>query len=211
MNSLRLTRRDRRLLELLAKKLRCAAGRQLVDRSLPRTDRMTTERLVRLVRAGWLGRAVVTASLPELDGPLAVWRPGTEPPSFSELATILRRRDRDAVPRRIAVYWATEQAVEWVDGCGGKPRQPLQIQHDLGVAEVYFTRRLLDEQSERGWISEDIFRELNAGATKVPDALLLSPQGRPMLAIEFGGAYGRLRLMKFHRFCLSRNLPYEVW
>lgn len=212
MTSVRLTRRDRMLLALLCRKLRCVAACQLLGGALRQGRATTKSRLQKLVRAGFLGRAVVVAGIPELDGPLVTWRPGENMPVLSSVVTVLRRRDREAKASRTSIYWATEQAVSVVGGRGGVPRQPLQVQHDLGVAEVYFTRQLLDEETNRQWISEDIFRELNAGTkTKVPDAVLLSRTGKPVLAIEFGGAYSAARLKKFHGFCHFQNLPYEIW
>lgn len=207
-----LTHRDRNLLELLCKKLRCVSERQLLEVSRTQEKRAVKSRLRSLVRAGWLGTAVVVAAVPELDGPLVAWRPSEQMPSLAEVVRTLSRRDRDAEPVRTTIYWATEQAERFIGGCGGTPRQPLQVQHDLGVAAVYFTRQLLHHETTSQWISEDIFRELNLGKkTKVPDAVLISPSGKPLVAIEFGGAYSAARLKKFHSFCEFQKLPYEIW
>lgn len=200
------------MLQLLCKKLRCASERQLLEATRAKGRAAMKCQLRSLVRAGWLGRAVVTAAVPELDGRLVAWRPAEQMPSLDEVVRTLRRRDRDAEPVRTLIYWATEQAERFIGGRGGRPRQPLQIQHDLGVAAVYFTRQLLHHKAAVQWVSEDIFRELNLGKkTKVPDAVLISPSGKPSLAIEFGGAYSVARLKKFHSFCQSQNLPYEIW
>jgi hypothetical protein len=207
-----LTRPETNLLELLCKKLRCVSERQLLKAMPARSLATTKSSLRRLVRAGWLGKAVVVAAVAELDGPLVAWLPGEEVPALDDVVRTLRRRDRAAVPVRTLIYWATEQAGRFIGGCGGTPRQPLQVQHDLGVAEVYFTRQQLNHKTTKQWVSEDIFRSLNVGRrTKVPDAVLISPAGKPLVAIEFGGAYSALRLKRFHTFCKLQSLPYEIW
>ncbi|MEJ7637234.1 MAG: hypothetical protein WKF75_04390 [Singulisphaera sp.] len=46
---------------------------------------------------------------------------------------------------------------------------------------------------------------------KLPDAILHDGEGRPRLAIEFGGSYQAVRIADFHADCAARTLPYELW
>ena len=43
----------------------------------------------------------------------------------------------------------------------------------------------------------------------LPDAIIRTAGSQR--AVEFGGAYGKAKLERFHRFCESQDLSYEVW
>ncbi len=49
------------------------------------------------------------------------------------------------------------------------------------------------------------------GWTKIPDAVLCDAAGRPVRAVDFGGAYRDERLRDFHAACAEKSLPYELW
>ena len=44
---------------------------------------------------------------------------------------------------------------------------------------------------------------------KLPDVILRSSAGTRV--IEFGGAYGKDKLISFHGYCKEYSLPYEIW
>ena len=143
-------------------------------------------------------------------GPLASCGRGDSPPDFSSIAWQLRKRWLQAprIPARI--LWATEAATHLVGGVGGRIRQPLQVQHDLGVAEIWARRPI---ESDLKWISEDIFRcwYVRDARTKVPDALLVDASANKVKRVlEYGGQYSRKRLEDFHRYWSGRA-PYEIW
>jgi hypothetical protein len=61
------------------------------------------------------------------------------------------------------------------------------------------------------WIGEDRLAPHRVGE-KLPDAVVAdSPEELPKLVLEFGGAYDKARLERFHLDCEERGLPYEVW
>jgi hypothetical protein len=102
-----------------------------------------------------------------------------------------------------------------VGGVGGRLRQALQLQHDLGVAEIWARR---GQDAGPRWLSEDAYRahcQLER-KSKVPDAVILDTRapdkhGALLRVIEFGGRYSRQRLENFHRFWSRRGVDYEIW
>jgi hypothetical protein len=144
----------------------------------------------------------------ELAGPLEWFGVGDALPDFGSIAWQLRKRFEHVRMAPARVVWATARAARIVGGVGGRLRRPLQLDHDLGVAEIWTQRTL---ETDRRWISEDIFRSWFVSERKVPDALLLDASGKQIkLVLEFGGQYSRKRLEAFHRYWASRA-PYEIW
>ena len=106
---------------------------------------------------------------------------------------------------------ATRLATRVVGGVSGQFRQPLQLQHDLGVTEVLIRRQ---QEPTHCWIGEDAYRALwqRRPNQKVPDAVILDVEEEVCRVIEFGGQYSRERLQSFHQFWICRNrTPYEIW
>jgi hypothetical protein len=57
------------------------------------------------------------------------------------------------------------------------------------------------------WIhEEEIKRERKQRRGKLPDAIV----GKERV-VEFGGAYKKEKLARFHKFCGARGFDYEVW
>jgi len=196
---------DMDALELLTWRVRLATSAQLDELTgMPRIWRG-------LLRAGLVEKAGAVVAVPELDRPLATWAPGQPAPRFSALAWKLVKRRRATPSRRVQVFWATDQAIRIVGGIGGRIRQPMQVEHDLGTTAIFLRRRVLAPDDAKRWFSEDIFRWQNRCVGKVPDALLNSPSGDSELAIEFGGAYSTGRIRGYHRACAKKRLPWELW
>ena len=146
----------------------------------------------------------------DLAGPLAMGTRGSSIPDFSSLAWQLRKRWQQIPRRAERVLWANAAAVNVVGGVGGKLRQPLQLEHDLGVAEIWACRRT---EPTLQWISEDIYRAwfVRTAKDKVPDALLIDTDANVVRRVlEYGGQYSRKRLEAFHRYW-SHRAPYEIW
>ena len=61
------------------------------------------------------------------------------------------------------------------------------------------------------WRSEasNLWKRGGSKNEKLPDEILDQP-GAPKI-IEFGGAYSKAKLEKFHDYCESTDTPYEVW
>lgn len=206
---MRLSQNQFRALYTLTWELRTAHEQQLADGlglSLPQVQRM----LRRLRRQGLVHTWRTTSLRLDLAGPLANFERGGEVADFKPLAWQLRKRWQQSPRVSVRVCWASHAATELVGGVGGRLRQPLQLDHDLGVAEIWARRR---KQANVTWISEDIFRSwyLRDKHAKVPDALLLNLERTKVLRVlEFGGQYAARRLKNFHRYWASRA-PYEIW
>jgi len=140
------------------------------------------------------------------------WLPGMPEPPWHSISWQLQRRYSAARPVRVWISWATRPAVALVGGTGGRLRQPLQVQHDLGVAAVYVSRRS-QPCSDKQWIGEDAYRSLlrSSDRSKIPDALIVDQHNRICRAIEFGGLYSPARLEGFHRYWAKKGIPYEIW
>jgi hypothetical protein len=199
---------DQRLLTVLTWRCRAGLEDQLAS-ILGTTVSCLRQATAKLKRERLVSSRDVTAVSYELERPLAAFARGEQIPDFGALQWELQRRWRNAARRPARALWATRFATRLVGGVGGRLRQPLQLQHDLGVTEIYARRTLRPKET---WISEDVYRSLwkQGDMGKVPDALLVDPEGRLLRAVEFGGRYSRQRLEDFHTFWATR-LPYEIW
>ncbi len=206
---MRLSETQMRLLIVLTWELRVASEDQLAS-GLGLTLTQLRQLGRRLRKHGLLNSWRTTTLSHDMVRPLANWSRGDNQPDFSAIAWQLRRRWLKAprVPAR--VLWATIAATHLVGGVGGRLRQPLQLHHDLGVAEIWARR---SKEPDLKWISEDIFRcwYVRDVRTKVPDALLVNEGGNQVRRVlEYGGQYSRGRLEDFHRYWSGRA-PYEIW
>jgi len=201
---------SQQVVDLLTCKSRVATERQL-SRLMAMSIRTTQKRLARLCDAGWLAACSVSVALPSLQGPLLA--PDTAFPDYHRLAWRLAKRHRDLVASNEIVYWASGRASRLTGGIGGSLRQPLQIEHDLLVTEVYLQRCQFDESTPSRWVSEDVLRRdyPKRLVTKIPDALLLDDLGQPHCAVEIGGSYGAHRLRNLYRAFARRKLLWELW
>ena len=209
-----LTETDLRLLTILSWKVRAITDAQSIVALEVREERQAAfvRRLKRMARRRLLARHRVSVASFQSEAPLVDWLPGMPDPSWHSIAWQLRRRYSAAPTARVWVAWATREAVALVGGVGGRLRQPVQLQHDLGVTAVYVARQP-QASMHRSWIGEDAYRTL-VGAPKrgkIPDALIVDPDYQVCRAIEFGGLYGPKRLKSFHRYWARKRIPYEIW
>jgi hypothetical protein len=204
----RLTEIDRRVLDALTLRVRVADEGQLAaacGEGVPR-------RLSQLRMRGLLERGTVAVRRPAVESPVWVWNPGNAAPYAGRLAWTLQKRWKGISPQVVTVWWGTERAARLMGGVGGRLRQPLQVAHDLGVADIYF-RRLAAGTPDGDWIGEDHYRRefRPRRGEKVADAVELDPSGGIARVIEFGGAYPARRVREFHRYWSRRQIPYELW
>ena len=196
---------DLEILKLLTWRVRLATGTQLVEFS------GSAARTRKLHVAGLLAKDSTVAAVPTLVQPLAIWLPGQEAPDFQALAWKLLQRRRSTRPKRVRVFWATKRAVQISGGVGGRIRQPVQVEHDLGTTATFLRRRIVAPEEAERCVGEDIYRLQAARGCKVPDALLCSATGAAERAIEYGGAYAASRIRGFHRHCSGQKLAWEIW
>jgi len=195
-----------KLLEVFTWKLRVATTQQVLA-----CDRALVGALNSLLKQRLLCEEPMLVRILVLERPLALWAPGDLAPDFPSLSWQMESRRHQTEPAICRVIWASERARHLSGGCAGPLRQPLQVEHDLGTAAMFFGRNQLDPETWDHWLGEDILRYSTGPRQNVPDAALCSSNGTIRLAIEFGGAYSADRLRRFHQQCLRRSIPYELW
>jgi len=84
------------------------------------------------------------------------------------------------------------------------------------MAQVYLFYRLRRPELLPLWVFEEQVKSerrraggRSAHGEKLPDVILRSGSGTRV--IEFGGAYGKDKLIAFHGYCKERLLAYEIW
>lgn len=173
--------------------------------------------LCRLRRQGYICAQLVPVTVPKLTVPVATWQPTRPAPNFNAVAWAARKRLAEVGTGREWVYWASRLATQRTGGVGGRLRKPLQIEHDLGVAAVFFARHILDPTSARQWQGEDAYCRLRrpTRGQKIPDAVLISREsnceGRIETVLDYLSLYPPARLRDFHRYWSARNTRYEWW
>jgi hypothetical protein len=194
------------LLEILTWKLRVAAAQQLCG-----LGDKAAHALKRLLKKRWLSEEAMLVRILTLDQPLVSWKPGEPAPDVSALSWQLEARRHRTEPTISRIIWAHARARRLTGGCSGPIRQPLQVEHDLGTAAMFFRRNELDSSNWDQWLGEDILRQTARRRQPIPDAAHCSTDGMIRLAIEFGGAYSADRLRRFHLHCRRCSLPSELW
>lgn len=210
--------RDREVLSALTHKVRLLTAVQVARAWWPSSAaglENARKRLALLLGEGLLDRFSVQ-SHPELalSGPVFSWHPGGEQPNYEAVSYRLRSRWTEAV-RSTTVFTASRKSARifggFAGGCrSGGLKQPLQATHDLHVSSMFV--RLVLEEPERAstWVSEETIAPTRKHQ-KLPDAMLLNPDGTPALVLEFGGSYRAERVERVHLDCVARSLPYELW
>lgn len=178
---------------------------------------VSRQTLDRWVTAGILARvpALVRWPLPELREPLAVRLPGEraewQTPAGS-IAEAAERRWQAVGTKVVPLYLATQAAAKLTGGVAtGELRQVLQAGHDLALTSLYLAQR---PEVCAGWIGEDMLRTTLGWDRydKVPDAVVTGlPDIGPVAVELIGSSYGAARVAAFQRFCVERDLAYEIW
>ncbi len=147
-------------------------------------------------------RTIVARNEIELLSPLVTWEPGDQDPPFGEVSYRLKSRWKEPVAA-IPILIGTKKAANLFGGVPGKLPRGTEQTHDLHVAKLYLQLR------DATWRSEEINRESPRRGEKLPDATILR-EGRTH-AVEFGGAYSKEKLERFHRYCAWKGISYELW
>lgn len=207
-----LSTRDHELMLALSQMVRLFSQRQIADEfwggSLPNARR----RLKQLESCELLMRLTVGArSIPEMTSPLLSWKPGDDTPHFGQLAYQCQSRWRTRPVRSCSVWLITERGAQQFGGVNrGGLSHPTQATHDLGVAAVWLRLREVAPEWATAWRGEDEMAASRHGE-KRPDAFIVDTTGRVVWVLEFGGSYDAERIEAFHRDCVNRNLPYQLW
>lgn len=212
---MKLTERDRDLLETLAGRVRIISTNQVARGWWPHLENPSSSvsrRLRQLCECGWIqSHTALARPLPPLQKPVTTWRPGQPAPSYGEVSYRLRKRWHHGA-RRLRVF-TPGPLVGSLGGirARGRLRFALQVTHDLAMAEIYL--RLREENPGRAarWKGEDSIPATRSRG-KLPDAIIAkAAQHEPPVAIEFGGSYDKARVRAFHKHCVQHGLAYELW
>lgn len=210
--TLHLTVRDHEILQALVLKVRLFSQRQIVDHWWHGEPANGRRRLQRLATQHFIRRITVLARpTPLLESPLVSWRPGDSAPDFGSVAWQCQERWRIRPARQCAAWIATEDASRRFGGTArGELKHPMQATHDLGVAAVWLRLHQVAPQWATAWRGEDLLAHTRRGE-KLPDAFVVGAAEQVLWVIEFGGGYDAERVEAFHRDCVARNLPYQLW
>lgn len=206
----------RATLRILTRQLRAVTTDQLVQllANACDADELEARKALRcLSRSGLVTSRRLVVSAPVLGTPLYSWRPRQPVPHVGAVAWAASQRLAARRPVPTNVHWATPRAVRRCGGVGGRLRKPLQLDHDLGVAAALVARADRFPTAMTCWVGEDLYVNLGATARreKVPDAVELGEDGRPVLAIDYISDYPSRRLQEFHDFWSLRRVRYEWW
>lgn len=209
-----LSSRDNEILDALTIRVRLFSVAQVARTWWSQTadpDANARERLKQLDRAGLITRFTLM-SRPELplEAPVLVWEPGDKTPDLGSVSYILQSRFSAALEKNPCVI-ATTRAAAKFGGHGGKLPKNAEQTHDVHVAAMFLRYRGLRPDLIRHWISEEIIKRTRpkVKGEKLPDAMIRA--GDYERVIEFGGEYGKDKLIAFHDYCVKKNLPYELW
>lgn len=218
---LQLSERDTTIVSLLMRCLPILSLGQITNKLFAGDRANALRSLGRLATRGYVARhKCLTRTPPQIERPLIAWCPGQDAPSVHRLAYQLNRRWLTQGTRLRQCYTAGP-ALNALFGfsIANRPQHPLQISHELGLAETYLTLCGHPGGRWRRWVGELYYAAsqnpaistLMELATQRPDALILSEEGHIETVIEFGGVYNSKRLKKFHRWCQRERLCYEIW
>ena len=168
-----------------------------------RIDRLAAKKLIRVMR--------LPVAEFRLKRPLVLWPSGGFERALRSAPYRLARRWRSLRWRQDRVIWIAPRGIQLCGGFGGRLRQRLQLQHDLGTAQVFLQK---SKAEQARWMGEDWLRRTDCQLTllrKVPDAVIWDEHQRISKAVEFGGRYQRRTLFQFSRHCQKLGLSHEIW
>lgn len=209
-----LSDRDKQILVALTRKVRLLSVSQIARTWWTETsdpERNARRRLSELER-GSLVKIIEISAHPELPLPCPefVWKPGEPEPDFGPLSYRLQSRWIEPAAGISAVV-ATRASANLF---GGKvtrlPREDEQ-NHDLHLGALYLRFLKLFPVQAEAWLSDELIRRTRPDrrGEKLPDALV-ELNGKQHV-VEFGGAYSKDKLKRFHGFCRWKRYSYEIW
>lgn len=202
--------RDTELVEVLTRRVRALSAEQVAE-VFCRGESGSADRLLSgLEGEGLIERkALLVRPLLTSLRPIISWTPGDETPDFGKAAYRLKTRWREPVrPSEIVV--ATRTAATRFGGyLGGRFPRASEATHDLNLAAVFLWHREFAPEDAAAWVPEaQLYVEGHGKNGRLPDATIRRG-GQDVRYVEFGGSYGKQKLLDFHAH-LS-ELPYEIW
>ena len=139
-----------------------------------------------------------------LEGPLLNWTPGASVPEFGKLAWANQKRWNSQFPGKTTCLTSTRKARSEFGGTCRAPRSR-ELEHDVGVTQLYLQLRCQTPQVAASWKHEDSLSRTN---TKRPDAVI-EREGQPV-AIDFlGRGYSRDKIVGIWKH--YRHSRLELW
>lgn len=208
----RMTTKDRELLDALVHRIRVLSLPQVARTWWPAGRQNEAHRRLQVLSKAGLVHLFRALSHPEIPmcRPAVSWRPNEPPPNFGAVSYRLKAR-WNRPPLSTLCVIATKKAGRSMGGSGGRfPRESEQT-HDLHMAAVFLLHRNSSPENTSYWKSEAriLWERSGSKKEKLPDAILDLPEG-PRI-VEFGGAYSKQKLERFHDYCESIETAYEVW
>jgi hypothetical protein len=215
-----LTQRDLEIFDTLTRRVRVLSLPQVARTWWPnaREPKRVSENRLRALADENLVRIERAVAHPELDlaGPIESWSMGEADPDFGSLSYKLQSR-WSADPVRTSFISASKSAAQRFGGYGGRPPRCVERTHDIHMAQVFLHYRQHHPALVCDWVFEEQVKaeRKKSGARskdrsqKLPDAFIRTKSSTK--AIEFGGAYGKDKLIAFHRYCKENSFPYEIW
>ncbi len=214
-----LTKRDLEIFDTLTKRVRVLSLAQVArtwwaDAKEP--TRVAENRLRILVGENLLQieRAPAHPEI-QIEAPVAIWALGQPEPEFGAISYQLQTRWHQH-PVLTPCVSASRAAADRFGGYGGRPPRSVERTHDIHMAQVFLRFRGRHPESVPDWVFEEQVKterklagRRSTPGEKLPDAFLRSKSGTRV--IEFGGAYGKDKLIAFHGYCKEHSFPYEIW
>jgi hypothetical protein len=212
---MRFSPRDEAILHALSRKVRLLSLAQIARHwwsHVKAPEDAARRRLRELELAGWIVCVQPQARrLPPIIAPVVGWSPKQQAPDFSDIAQRLQCRWQGETVRVRAYVLGPTADRHFGVSRRGRLKYDFQATHDLGVSEMYLNLLGQRPADAERWLGEDELAPYRQHE-KLPDAVLAdSPQARPELVLEFGGAYDARRVQQFHEDCAEQLLPYEIW
>jgi len=208
-----LTDRDLEIIDILVHRVRVLSYAQVArtwwttaTHAIPNAAR----RLNQLAEAGFL-HCYSALAHPEIEllTPVVTWIPGAPAPLMGPVAYRLSTRwNKPPVLTHFII--ATAATGRRFGGHGGRVPREKEQTHDLHLSAVFLHFRSQLPESVNAWQSEArLLRNRQSRTEKLPDAILNLDSGPRV--IEFGGAYPKAKLERFHKYWTRFSTPYEVW
>lgn len=210
--SVTLTPRDIDLLETLTLRVRILCIEQLLAIYWPGypASHAARRRVESLVRTGWIQRHVIsTHPAIAVERPLFRWVPGQRGP---DVATIVHAAQaRWSSPARLAeVFVASPRTACMIGSIARRLPPPEHRERELHVGTIYSHYRTQTPELAAFWVGKHGLPKPGYGQ-RVPDALLRDSGGRILHIIQSAGRYGTAQVSRFHDYCESNDLSYELW
>jgi hypothetical protein len=217
-----LTKRDLEIFDTLTMRVRVLSLAQVARTWWPEAKEQTrvAENRLRILAAENLLHIERAPAHPEIqiEAPVAIWNLGQPEPDFGAVCYQLQSRWHQH-PVLTPCVSASRTAADRFGGYGGRPPRSVERTHDIHMAQVFLRFRDRQPETVADWVFEEQVKSERKLAgrrsapsqpgEKLPDAFLRSQSGTRV--IEFGGAYGKDKLIAFHGYCKEHSFPYEIW